>query len=152
MWTVQSGYLVAMKMGTKLYEGRPHIDQYKQTDVGSYKNLSCPFYWLIARIKSKKVHKTLTAMVTYCGWKQLMPDSGSQEQCIHLYLEFPAFAMHKHSKWVSFEVEVLEYKLGKDAHQFAVCCNCREHFTPRVEKDEDRLVSPFQLKCACCNK
>jgi hypothetical protein len=40
MWTVQSSYLVAMKIGTKLYEGRPHINQYEQTDVGSYKNLS----------------------------------------------------------------------------------------------------------------
>ena len=97
----------------------------------------------------KTIHKSLAAMVEKCGWQSLMPGCGSQKTCIELYLQFPDYQQHEHSDWVSFTVEVLEYKLGKDASQFAVCA-CGKHFTPRVETDKDRLVSPHRLNCATC--
>ena len=150
-WTVESSFLTAFVALTKLHEGRPHIGEYMAIKEDDYKNCGCPFYWVIVRMVLKTIHKSLAAMVEKCGWQSLMPGCGSQKTCIELYLQFPDYQQHEHSDWVSFTVEVLEYKLGKDASQFAVCA-CGKHFTPRVETDKDRLVSPHRLNCATCNK
>ena len=148
-WTVESSFLTAFVALTKLHEGRPHIGEYMAIKEDDYKNCGCPFYWVIVRMVLKTIHKSLAAMVEKCGWQSLMPGCGSQKTCIELYLQFPDYQQHEHSDWVSFTVEVLEYKLGKDASQFAVCA-CGKHFTPRVETDKDRLVSPHRLNCATC--
>ena len=150
-WTVQSSFLTAFVALTKLNEGRPHIGKYMAVKEGDYKNFGCPFYWVIVRMVRKTIHCSLAAMVGKCGWQSLMPGCGSPKRCIKLYLQFPDCKQHKHSDWVSFTVEVLEYKLGKDASQFAVCA-CGKHFTPRVETDKDRLAPPHRLHCATCNK
>ena len=150
-WTVESSFLTAFVALTKLHEGRPHTGEYMAIKEGDYKNFGCPFYWVIVRMVHKTIHKSLAAMVGKCGWQSLMPGCGSQETCIELYLQFPDCQQHEHSDWVSFTVEVLEYKLGKGASQFAVCA-CGKHFTPRVETDKDRLASPHRLNCATCNQ
>ena len=148
-WTVGSIFLKALVASTKLHEGRPHVGENIDVKEGDYKNLGCTYYWVIVRIVHKTTHSSLAAMVGKCGWQSLMPGCGSQKTCIELYLQFPDCQQREHSDWVSFTVEVLEYKLGKDASQFAVCA-CGKHFTPRVETDKDRLASPHRLNCATC--
>jgi hypothetical protein len=150
-WTVESSFLTAFVALTKLHEGRPHIGENMAVKEGDYKNFGCPFYWVIVRMVRKTIHHSLAGMVEKCGWQSLMPGCVSPERCIELYLQFPDYKQHEHSDWVSFTVEVLEYKLGKNASQFAVCA-CGKHFTPRVETDKDRLASPHRLNCTTCNK
>ena len=150
-WTVSSSFLKAFVALTKLHEGRPHIDEYKQVAEGDYKNCGCTYYWVIVRIVRKTEHCSLAAMVESCGWNSLMPGCGSNKRCVELYLQFPNCEQYEHSEWVSFAVEVLEYKLGRDARQVAVCA-CGEHFQPQVERDNDRVASPCRLYCARCNK
>jgi hypothetical protein len=67
-WTVSSSFLRAFVALTKLHEGRPHIDEYKQVAEGDYKNCGCTYYWLIVRIVRKTVHCSLAAMHGRVMW------------------------------------------------------------------------------------
>ena len=147
VWTVESKFLRAMVQGKKPFEGRPYFDEYKILQEGDYKNLGVPFYWVVVRITRIDIHNNLAEMVRACGWESLIQDCGSFEACISAYLAFPNFKEHELSQWVSFAVDVLEYKLGKYAEQFAVC-KCGVVFQPphRVQ----RLKSPCILVCSMC--
>ena len=133
--------------GEKTREGRPFYGQYTEVQVGQYRNFGCPFYWVVVRIASIDVFTNLTEMVNKCGWRSLMPRCSSPQKCISAYLKFKGMDIYKHSKWVAFTVEVLEYKLHK-APQFALCaCGCA--FTPPLALNA-RLTSPQRLLCELC--
>ena len=95
--------------GEKTREGRPFYGQYTEVQVGQYRNFGCPFYWVVVRIASIDVFTNLTEMVKKCGWRSLMPRCSSPQKCISAYLKFKGMDIYKHSKWVAFTVEVLEY-------------------------------------------
>jgi hypothetical protein len=75
-------------------------------------------------------------------------DGGSLEACINAYLGFPNFKDHELSQWVSFAVDVLEYRLGKYTGSVVVvmvclillliraqdpgCCNCSAKTCSRI--------------------
>ena len=62
---------------------------------------------------------------------------------------FTSVDMHVDSKWVAFTLEVLEYKLGNNALQYAVC-SCAVRFASTLVGVRERLVSPDRLLCEEC--
>ena len=150
-WTVESGFLVDIVEGGKTREGRPYDGKYTEVRVGDYRNFGCPFYWLVVRIANISVFDSLTEMLTseVCGWRELMPREKSADDTKAKYLSYRGMDMYVDSKWVAFTLEVLEYKLGNNALQYAIC-TCAVRFASSLVSVRERLVSPHRLLCEQC--
>ena len=150
-WTVKSSHLVDIVEGRKTREGRPYDGKYMEVRVGDYRNFGCAFYWLVVRIANISVFDSLTEMLTseVCGWRELMPREKSADDTKAKYLSYRGMDMYVDSKWVAFTLEVLEYKLGNNALQYAIC-TCAVRFASSLVSVRERLVSPHRLLCEQC--
>ena len=147
-WTVKSSHLVDIVEGRKTREGRPYDGKYMEVRVGDYRNFGCAFYWLVVRITNISVFDSLTEMLT-SDWRELMPREKSANDAKAKYLSYRGMDMYVDSKWVAFTLEVLEYKLGNNALQYAVC-SCAVRFASNLVSVRERLVSPRRLLCEEC--
>ncbi len=149
-WRVGPTLLKAIVAGTKRLEGRPNSGKYATIQMGDYRNLGCPFYWVVVHIAKITIFDTLTEMVEACGFSNMIPGSQSTESCVESYLSFTGMAQYKHSQWMAFSLDVLEYKLGNFALQFAVCqCSATFASIPPTAS-RSRLQAPARLQCAKC--
>ena len=137
--------------GGKTREGRPYDGKYTEVRVGDYRNFGCAFYWLVVRIANISVFDSLTEMLTseVCGWRELMPREKSADDTKAKYLSYRGMDMYVDLKWVAFTLEVLEYKLGNNALQYAIC-TCAVRFASSLVSVRERLVSPHRLLCEQC--
>ena len=147
-WTVKSSHVVDIVEGRKTREGRPYDGKYMDVRVGDYRNFGCAFYWLVVRITNITVFDSLTQMLT-SYWRELMPREKSADDAKAKYLSYRGMGMYVDSKWVAFTLEVLEYKLGNNALQYAVC-SCAVHFASSLVSVRERLESPHRLLCKEC--
>ena len=79
----------------------------------------------------------------------MMPRVSSAEAAKAKYLSYREMDMFADSKWVAFTLEVLEYKLGNNALQYAVC-TCAVRFASNLVSVRERLLSPHRLLCEQC--
>jgi ASC-1-like (ASCH) protein len=151
-WTVKSGFLVDIVEGRKTREGRPYDGKYTEVRVGDYRNFGCAFYWLVVRIANISVFDSLTEMLTSeaCNWRKLMPREKSANDAKAKYLSYRGMDRYGDSKWVAFALEVLEYKLGHNALQYAVCTCAVRFASASLVSVRERLVSPHRLLCEEC--
>ena len=140
--------MVDIVEGRKTREGRPYDGKYMEVRVGDYRNFGCAFYWLVVRITNISVFDSLTEMLT-SDWRELMPREKSANDAKAKYLSYRGMDMYVDSKWVAFTLEVLEYKLGNNALQYAVC-SCAVRFASTLVGVRERLVSPHRLLCEEC--
>jgi ASC-1-like (ASCH) protein len=145
--TVLAKYCRDIVEGRKKVEGRPCRDVAETVREGDYLNLGVAYYWVVAVVVSCNIQSTCRKMVEVRGWRALVPDSGSIRSCVRVYKKmYPKWA----GRWVSFELQVLEYKMYKGV-QTAVCGVCQVNFESYVLDLFERKRSPDRVCCAACN-